>query len=562
MKPYKGNRYPFCCALFTEVDAPEAVAVLERLSRQKIRCAVPMRRRADCIARAAAVLLFLSPDAVRDKAVLKSIAKACSAGKPILTVYLRETRLTPGLSMQLGQMQAIPKYREESEEAFYEKLLSAPALQEMTVTPQQREALRRRTLFWAFGGAILLAAAVLVGLYWRPLKAMLPSSPLQKLGVPLDFDSIETLYVYGETKTGTYTMPKYRIYADGEHDWTALGDQLYPQGDITKLDDFAMLGNLKELCICNNPIESFAPIASLTGLTLLDVSHDQITDLSGIGRLKKLETLNVSYNSLSDLGEIAALSKLRVLNISYTDVLSLDALASMPALETVYIDAAQLAAAEALGETSISFVCLDKPIYHFPDLKAALNDSRVTDIRIMRTITVPRNEEITIRPGVVLTEGDGELSVSVYGTVRVDGVWETSCKQYIYGSVVVENGGVYTCKANATVHCGQFRIEKGGRHNLRDGATFTFIGGYYENNGEVSLQGEYHILYGIGGTLVNNGVLYLRAADFFASQFEIPNDKMINNGIVYVDGVAVLDGTQPSNEQNEPTDREENQTVE
>lgn len=139
MKQYKGNRFPFCCALYTAVDAPEAVAVIETLERQRIRCAVPARRREDCIARASVVLLFLSPEAAHDEAVLKGVNAACAAGKTILTVFLRETWMSPGLSMQLGQMQAIPKFREESEEAFYQKLLNAPALRTMSVTQQQKK---------------------------------------------------------------------------------------------------------------------------------------------------------------------------------------------------------------------------------------------------------------------------------------------------------------------------------------------------------------------------------------------------------------------------------------
>ena len=143
MKQYRGNRKPFCYALFTEADRQEAEAVLGELEKHRIHSAFSARRSADCIMRAAVVLLFLSPEAVSDKAVQEGVAEATSAGKTVLTVFLKETALTPGLSMQLGQTQGIFKYREESDEAFYRKLLDAPALQSMSVTPRQKKALRR-----------------------------------------------------------------------------------------------------------------------------------------------------------------------------------------------------------------------------------------------------------------------------------------------------------------------------------------------------------------------------------------------------------------------------------
>ena len=172
----------------------------------------------------------------------------------------------------------------------------APALQTLSVTSEQKRVLRRRTLLWALCGALALTFGLLVGMNWKPIRARLPNAPLRQLGVPLDFDSVETLYVYGETPLDTYAMPGYKLLADGENDWVRLDDRLIPPGDISSLDDFAYLRNLKELCLCNDPVESLDPLLSLTGLTLLDLSHDGISDLSGIVALPRLETLNLSHD--------------------------------------------------------------------------------------------------------------------------------------------------------------------------------------------------------------------------------------------------------------------------
>ena len=545
MKQYKGNRFPFCCALYTEADAPEVIAVMEMLERQKIRCAAPTRRREDCIARASVVLLFLSPEAACDKAVLKGVNAACAAGKTILTVFLRETWMSPGLSMQLGQMQAIPKFREESDESFYSKLLSAPALQTMSVTPQQKKALRRRSLLWAFGGVFVLTAAVLIGLYWRPFKAMLPTSPLQKLGVRHDFDGVETLYVYGETLNDGYVMPHYRICADGEHDWAELGDRMAPQGSITAIDDFAVLRNLREFCLCNNAVKTIKPILSLEQLTLLDVSHNRLSDVRGIGALSQLETLNVSHNPLSGLDDIAKLNALQTLNISYTDIASLDALLSMPKLTTVYIDARLLDAAEAIGNAPFTIVCVDTPVYSYTDLVTALNDPRVTDIRLMDSVVVPKDEEILIRPGVVVNGCGEENFFNIDGTVRVQGVWMMDSRQYNYGTIIVEDGGVCSAETTFSINRGTFRVEKGGRYNLWRGARLSMMAGRYENNGDVYLRSEFQIEY-MRGDIINNGAVHLRAVDMLDHGTDIPLEEIVNNGIVYIDGIAVLDATQQS----------------
>ena len=515
IRSYQGNRHPFCCALFAKADRQEAMAVLETLDRQRIRIALPARGNRRLIRRAALVLLFLSPEAVQDRAVTAGVAQASAAGKTVLTIYLKATELTPGLSLQLGQTQAVFKYREASEADFYRKLLDAPALRSLSVTPEQKRALIWRALLWALCGGLVLLA----GLNWKPIQARLPNAPLRQLGVPLDFDSVETLYVYGETPLDEYAMPGYKLFADGERDYVRLGQRLIPPGDIASLDDFALLRNLRELCLCNDPVESLSPLLSLTGLTLLDVSHDGELDLSGIGALSKLETLNLAYTDLTDLSWLRGL----------------------PSLKTVYIDAGLLAAAQALGETPFEILCLDTPVYGYAELKAALEDPAVTDVRIMNGLTIPASAELVVRPEVALTGAglDGDFTVSNYGTVRVYGVWEMGlCTRINYGTIVVEPGGLYAGGMCENITTGLFRIEAGGRQNLERGMSFSLSGGRYENEGDVYLRDGYQLRF-LGGTVVNHGVLHLFSTKDGVFQIGIDRDRFQNDGQVYYDGVLI-----------------------
>ena len=541
MRSYQGNRYPFCYALFAKADRREAMAVLDALDRQGTRVALPAGRSKKTIRRAALTLLFLSPEAVQDRAVAAGVAQASAAGKTILTIYLKATELTPGLEMQLGQTQAIFKYREDSEADFYRKLLGAPALRSLSVTPEQKQALRRRTLLWALCGGLTLALGLLVALNWKPIQARLPNAPLRQLGVPLDFDSVETLYVYGETPLDTYAMPGYKLFADGENDYVRLGQRLIPPGNIAALDDFALLRNLRELCLCNDPVESLAPLMSLTGLTLLDVSHDGELDLSGIEALSRLETLNLSHDRLSGQEALSKLPSLKVLNLAYTELADLRWLRDLPSLETVYIDAGLLTAAQALGETPFEIVCLDTPVYGYADLKAALEDPAVTDIRIMNGLTIPASAELVVRPEVALTGAglEGDFTVSNYGTLRLYGVWEMGlCTRINYGTVVVEPGGLYSGGMCDDITTGLFRIEAGGRQNLERGMSFSLSGGRYENEGDVYLRGGYQLRF-LGGTVVNHGTLHLFSTEYGVFQIGIDRDRFQNDGQVYYDGVLI-----------------------
>ena len=288
-------------------------------------------------------------------------------------------------------------------------------------------------------------------------------------------------------------------------------------------------------------MESLTPLLSLTGLTLLDVSHDGELDLNGIGALSRLETLNLSHDHLSGLEALADLSSLRVLNLAYTDLADLSWLRDLPSLETVYIDAGLLAAAQALGETPFEIVCLDTPVYGYAELKAALEDPAVTDIRIMNGLTIPASAELVVRSEVALTGAGtaGSFTVNNYGTVRVYGVWEMGlCERINYGTIVVEPGGLYSGGMCENITTGLFRIKAGGRQNLERGMNFSLSGGRYENEGDVYLRDGYQLRF-LGGTVVNHGTLHFFPTENGVFQIGIDRDRFQNDGQVYYNGALI-----------------------
>ena len=74
-------------------------------------------------------------------------------------------------------------------------------------------------------------------------------------------------------------------------------------------------------------------------------------------------------------------------------------------------------------------------------------------------------------------------------------------------------------------------------------------GGNYENRGDVYLSSDFHVEF-VNGEIVNYGALHLRTADLWNIKMDdLPIDNIYNSGIVYVDGITVLDRTRFANDQ-------------
>lgn len=80
------------------------------------------------LAKAEAVLFFLSKNAIASQNCAREIHFAISKQKPALTIYLEDVALTLGMEMQLGVIQAIFRNRMDSD-AFYNSLFGVKCLQ-------------------------------------------------------------------------------------------------------------------------------------------------------------------------------------------------------------------------------------------------------------------------------------------------------------------------------------------------------------------------------------------------------------------------------------------------
>ena len=500
MKAYGGNRYPFLYGLYAKADEKSAMEVLERLAERECVCfdekaSAAARRR---MLKASAVLLFLSPAAVRDECILSDAALLSNAGVRTVAVYLEKTELPAGLSLLLGTTQGVSKYAMDGD-AFYEKLLSAPALAALTVTDGQKLASKRAVTAIAFGAAAAVLVTVLTVMRAVDVFSTIGAdTTLGRLGVSGNPKSITHIYLYGENLEDAYRKVSHTIDPDTGDAVLIFNDNLEttPYGTLSDITDFAQLVNLEELCVAGNDIKDITPLYGLDKLRLLDVSANDGVDLSGVGALTSLETLDIALcGSDIDPKELAALPNLKTLCLS---------------ADMRYIE-------DALPDAPFEIKYVEAGAYTYEDLKRASLDESVHIIRVMDGVTVPAGETVTIRKGVFLCcfVAEDEMTDIVFannGTVEIAGCWEfgPSAREN-RGTVRILDGGVYSGGMCKTLTNGTFIIEKGGTFFLERGHNVRIDGGLFEIDGRFQLRdgGRFAL---DGGRAVNNGVI-----DFYSN---------------------------------------------
>ena len=512
MEKYKGNKEPFIYALFTQNDREKALEVLEYLSKKNYRLTYDENKAEDCINRSADVLLFLSNEALSDEKLLKEVSIASRLNKTIISIFLEETKLTPGLSMMLGQTQGIMKYQLD-DEGFKEKLDNSPALAHMEISEQQKSAGKKQSLILTAGIAILAVIAAVL-LIFKPFSSN--SALLQQLGISGNLNGIKTIYVYGEDVRDEYELPQFILSNDGLNDLILLGNFTVDTGSIEDISDFSKITNLEELCISGNNIRTIEPLLGLKKLRLLDISHNYGIDISGISTLENLEVLNIAETEIEDISELKEMKNLKTLYVS-SDYLEMQK--------------------EVLNQLSAKVVSIDEPVHTFEELKDALNRSDVHSVRIMNSITIPEGETININKGTVLrgfVGGEGpELIVDNYGTINIYGGFEMGlCTRNNYGTINVKDGGAYTggmCDSNTY---GTFIIEKGGMQIHERGHSFRIQSGLYRNDGSLVFGGGGDFSFN-DGEFINNGMIVWNLGEYGPGIY-LNSTNYTNNGKVYL----------------------------
>ena len=259
------------------------------------------------LARAGALLLFLTKDYVKESKLRDAVAAAVRNDKPIMSVYLEDVELDAGLSMQLESQQALFRSRYKSDEEFTEALGKAAIFDRIEVSEQQKGRQKSRSII-AIAAAVV--AVLVLAIVIRPM-----------LGSKANADTMEALGLQGLSKEELESIEELRIvgteivkddveaeYEEGNTDRILVIDpesdeviSTVAHGDISDLSGIEQMKNLRILRLDGQQIEDITPILELENLEYLTLACNPVSSLDGLENLNNLKRLDVAYTNIEEL---------------------------------------------------------------------------------------------------------------------------------------------------------------------------------------------------------------------------------------------------------------------
>ena len=310
MEKYNGNQKGFIYASFDVKDQDEVPAkYLEPLTKDGISFWWADGfggKEEKTLARAGALLLFLTKDYARDDRLRKTVEAAVRNDKPILTVYLEDVELDAGLSMQLESQQALFRSKSKSDEEFAEELKKAAIFDKIEVTEQQKKKQKSKSII------AIAAALVAVLVLALVIRSMLGSGGGNE-------DTMEALGLAGLSKSELESITSLHIVGDQLVDSSAgFYNTHYVDGDTGQVMYFDT--DLREKTVAPGTISDLSGLEQLTNIRSLMLEGEQIEDASPLFGLEKCHTLSLNCNPIASLDGIENMSGLQYLAISDTNV--------------------------------------------------------------------------------------------------------------------------------------------------------------------------------------------------------------------------------------------------
>ena len=360
VRPYEGSE-PYIFFSYAHADKPAVMAIAERL--QEAGCRIwydggievgsewPEYIAAH-LEGAAVMLAFLSNAYVRSDNCRKEMHFAQTHRISTVNVFLEETALTPGLEMQIGPLFALMKYS-MGEDAFYNKLLSAPQLspflgkeqEPFTARARAVKKKKRRTAgriaALCVSLALLIAVVTLGIIGWSTgyaqriwIKNHLPELPVL---------AGDTEAVFTDSRLDTAARTYAGISEGPLHvsDLAGLSTLSLESPDANTISELRYFPDLKQLTLTGFQEENLKalPLCGVEKLTLRDC---RLTSLKGIGRLTLLRELDTEGCPISSLGDLSSCLQLRRLRLAGADIRSFAPLKTLTVLAEAEIHNAGL----------------------------------------------------------------------------------------------------------------------------------------------------------------------------------------------------------------------------
>ena len=360
IRPYDGDQ-PYIFISYAHANSPAVMEVVQELHHRGFRIWYDdgievgsewQENIAQHLADASLMIAFVSNAYMRSDNCRKEMHYAVSKKKNLINIFLEETKLTPGMEMQIGNLFALMKYT-MSDEVFYEKLWNAPQLGPellakdsqpamprprvkkqkkvpIDLTVEQQKQKKRKTLrlvrFSVF--SLLLVAVLVFGIVaWSTGLAkrlevrfqqedlrLLPDDTVVEIKNELleqaarefcgiaegemrvsDLAGLTELYVYGDR----YSLSSYEAVIGEEN-----------TGSIEDLSDLAYFTHLEKLVLAFQPLRSLETMPACP-IEYLSIDSCPLTSLQGIGSLQMLREFNADACPIRDLGNLSNCLELR-----------------------------------------------------------------------------------------------------------------------------------------------------------------------------------------------------------------------------------------------------------
>lgn len=344
--PYMADA-PYLFTSYAHKDSERVFAVIRQLHERRYRIwydegieigADWPQVVAEKLQHSAAVLIFLSENALQSQNCRREIHFAVSQKKEMIVVFLDDCALPADVAMQLS---VVPQMRfadaAQTAAEIAEKLDGALIGDGVTGYAVAGGKHRRTRNAWLVV-AIVMAAALLgaVAYIVAGMNGKLSGAGIVKetietgesagsgpvtvtrfqdaLSMELLLKSLGTEYVH---ICGSCIVSDAAAIARTSDGGWAIGGEAVERGPIAKLDYFAGQ-NILQLSLVNENLRKTEGLETLRELTYLDLSDNPLTDLSGLAGLDALETVKLlGLPKDVDLSPLAALPALRTVYVSY-----------------------------------------------------------------------------------------------------------------------------------------------------------------------------------------------------------------------------------------------------
>ena len=366
VRPYEGD-LPYLFVSYAHADTPAVMEVLAELQARGYRLWYDEgievgsewpENIADHLARAGAVLAFVSRAYTASENCRREMHFALTKKIETVNIFLEETRMTPGMEMQIGNRFALMKYSMRWEE-FCEKLFAAPQLDPaLYASAKARPVKRRRPRKAALTGSqaekkrkkrkarrivglilllVLLAAGITLGIIgwstglaqrlWIGARqepiAELPASTVCAFREPLleqaarqkagkesgevtvgDLAGVTSLCICGDTV----------LFAPPEEIPAEIGE-----GSVEDLSDLQYFSDLRTLVLIGQPLKDLETMPAC-GIEYLTLDCPELSSLQGIGRLTRLREVVSDGSPVTELGDLEQCLQLRRLSLRGAEV--------------------------------------------------------------------------------------------------------------------------------------------------------------------------------------------------------------------------------------------------